>query len=147
MGHFLQRREERQLPSLLTRLGRCRGPRHLLSALSFRQYAAQRRQPRALSQSGNRPLARSRPGHGRAGAKKNHLWPGAKASRRGSPIHSALVVEERRRPGAQCQRVRPLSRRRIYFIQKGLARLRPTDVVKRYLLQRLLLLLPTLLGA
>src|SRR5437899_7901434 len=58
-----------------------------------------------------------------------------------------MVVQKRRRQEPLTRGFRSLSRRRSCFTEESLLSNAITDHVKRYFLQRLLLLLPTLLGA
>src|SRR5882672_4447863 len=144
MGHFLQRRKKRQLSSLLARLGRRDGPRYLVSDFSQLERAAQRRQSRSLCQCRGRPPARARSSDDRAGRAKAYLWRNPASARRRFTLCAALVVEERDREETVDQKFHALSRRRFDLAQTY--RRAVNHTVKRYILARLMLLLPTLFG-
>src|SRR5205823_1072292 len=78
---------------------------------------------------------------------KTYLQPGAENSRGRSSVHSSLVEEKRGRNGAVSARLCPLSRWRPHLSEEGVFRVWASRNVKRYILHRVYLLLPTLLGA
>src|SRR5262249_47832198 len=105
----------------------------------------QRQQPRALPQRGHRCASGARQARNEPRRAPAHLRRSPAHPRARPALHSALVVAQRRRHAADAARLRALPRRQSDFFEKG--QFRAASGMRRFLLRRVLLLLPTLLGA
>src|SRR5690348_535143 len=119
--------------------------RHLLQSVSLDEHSAGRQQPRPLPQPRAGQIAGTRAARDEPGRAPADIRLGAADPRARPALRSALVVAQRRRHAAVGARLRALSRRPIPLAQKSQPHAAGT--MKRYFLERMLLLLPTLFGA